>query len=49
MKMKDVRIEKLATTLLHHSVKLKKGQKVKIRGHYAAKPLNLQLVDEAMH
>lgn len=45
--MKDERIERLAKTLLHHSVKLKKGERVLIRGHYTAKALMEQLIDEA--
>ena len=37
--MKDVRIEKMAELLVNYSVTVQKGDKVKIRGEYAAAPL----------
>jgi aminopeptidase len=44
--MRDVRITKLATILLTHSVKVKKEEKVLIRGHLHTKPLITELVDQ---
>ncbi len=44
--MKDPRIEKLAKQLLTHSVRLEKGQKVLIEGHYITKPLLIELVNQ---
>jgi aminopeptidase len=37
--MKDIRVEKLADLLVRYSVAVQKGDKVKIRGDYAAAPL----------
>ncbi len=45
--MKDSRISKLAETLLQHSLRLKAGERVLIRGHQAAKPLLLELIEQA--
>ena len=42
----DPRIEKLARTLVHYSLKLKKGQLVKIQGEYASMPLITALFKE---
>lgn len=44
--MKDVRLKKLADTLLNHSVNLKAGERVLIRGHALAKPLLFELIDQ---
>ncbi|PYZ96975.1 aminopeptidase [Alteribacter lacisalsi] len=44
--MTDRRIEKLAGVLLDHSIKIKKGERVLIRGHYATKPLMTELIDQ---
>ena len=44
--MKDPRIKQLASQLLTHSVELKKGDKVWIQGHYIAKPLLIELVNQ---
>lgn len=45
--MSDLRIEKLAKTLLQHSVRLQKGEKVLLKGHFTAKPLLEELIDQA--
>ncbi|MGN7941891.1 aminopeptidase [Virgibacillus sp. 6R] len=45
--MRDERITKLATILLTHSVKIKKAEKVLIRGHLNTKPLITELIDQA--
>ncbi len=45
--MKDERVVKLASTLLNHSVELKKGQSVLIRGHLVAKPMLKELIKQA--
>ncbi len=45
--MKDERVVKLASTLLNHSVELKKGQSVLIRGHLAAKPMLKELIKQS--
>lgn len=45
--MKDPRITKLAKQLIHHSVRLQKGERVLIEGHYNTKPLLKELIDEA--
>ncbi|MDF2520141.1 MAG: hypothetical protein K0R84_769 [Clostridia bacterium] len=37
--MKDVRVEKLASVLLNHSLKVKAGENLVIRAYYNAKPL----------
>jgi len=44
--MKDARIVELATTLLTHSIGIKAGDKVLLRGHYVTKPLLLELVEQ---
>lgn len=44
--MRDERLNKLAKLLLTHSIKLKVGERVLIRGHYNAKPLMKELIDE---
>ncbi|MFJ7976815.1 aminopeptidase [Peribacillus sp. NPDC096379] len=44
--MRDERLNKLANVLLTHSIKLKAGERVLIRGHYNAKPLMKELIDE---
>ncbi|TMW70522.1 aminopeptidase [Alteribacter natronophilus] len=44
--MKDARIEKLAGVLLDHSIKINKGERVLIKGHYATKPLMTELIDQ---
>ncbi|MGE8080304.1 aminopeptidase [Peribacillus loiseleuriae] len=44
--MRDDRLNKLAKLLLTHSIKLKAGERVLIRGHYNAKPLMKELIDE---
>ncbi|MFJ5622649.1 aminopeptidase [Peribacillus loiseleuriae] len=44
--MRDERLNKLAKLLLTHSIKLKAGERVLIRGHYNAKPLMKELIDE---
>jgi aminopeptidase len=45
--VRDQRLVELAKMLLSHSVKLQKGEKVLIRGHYISKPLMKELVREA--
>lgn len=45
--MRDTRLVNLAKMLIHHSVKLKPKERVLIRGHYNAKPLMKELIDEA--
>jgi leucyl aminopeptidase (aminopeptidase T) len=42
--MIDARLKKLADNILSHSVALKKGERVMIRGPFAAKPLIMALV-----
>ena len=42
--MRDPRIQKIASQLLTHSVRLKKGEKLLIEGHSIAKPLLIELV-----
>ncbi|MGM0877029.1 MAG: aminopeptidase [Bacillota bacterium] len=44
--MRDDRITKLASILLTHSVKVKKAERVLIRGHLHTKPLITELVDQ---
>ncbi|MCK4462350.1 MAG: aminopeptidase, partial [candidate division Zixibacteria bacterium] len=44
----DPRVEKLARVLVHYSVKLKKGQLVKIAGEVAALPLIKAVFAEAV-
>lgn len=44
----DPRIERLAKLLVHYSLKLKKGQLVKIRGEVVALPLIQALYEEAL-
>jgi len=44
--MKDLRLEKLAKSLLNYSVEVKKGHHVRITGDYEAKPLLLELIRE---
>ncbi|QVK20034.1 aminopeptidase [Mycoplasmatota bacterium] len=44
--MKDLRLEKLAKSLLNYSVEVKEGHHVMIRGDYEAKPLLLELIRE---
>ena len=44
----DPRVERLAKLLVHYSLKLKKGQLLKIQGGYVAKPLMLALYEEAL-
>lgn len=44
--MGDERIRKLATVLLNHSVKVKKGERVLIRGHLNTKPLITEIIDQ---
>lgn len=45
--MRDERIAKLASILLSYSVKLKRAEKVLIRGHLTTKPLILELIELA--
>lgn len=45
--MRDERITKLATVLLNHSVKVKQGEKLLIKGHLNTKPLITELIDQA--
>lgn len=45
--MKDPRLIKLAKTLLHHSLRLKKGERVLLKGHLPAKPLLEELIEQA--
>lgn len=45
--MKDPRIDLVAKNLIHHSVKLKKGEKVLIQGSDVAAPLLKALIEEA--
>ena len=44
--MRDPRIQEIARQLLHHSVQLKKDEKVLIEGHYITKPLLIELVKQ---
>ncbi len=44
----DPRVKKLAKVLVHYSVKLKKGQLVRIQGEYAALPLITAVFEEAV-
>ena len=44
--MVDPRIKQLAKTILTHSVKLQRKQRVIIKGHANAKPLILELIDQ---
>lgn len=44
--MRDPRLERLAKTLLHYSVRAKKGEIVSIQGPIDAKPLILELLKE---
>ncbi|UCZ54128.1 aminopeptidase [Bacillus shivajii] len=44
--MSDSRIKKLATTLLDHSLKVKDGDKVLIKGHSVTKDLIVELIDQ---
>lgn len=44
--MRNTRLVNLAKVLIHHSVKLKPKERVLIRGHYNAKPLMKELIDE---
>ncbi len=44
--MGDNRIKKLASTLLDHSLKLKEGDKVLIKGHSSTKELMIELIDQ---
>ncbi len=44
--MKDPRLQKLASVLLDHSLKLKKGERVLIKGHHTTKPLIAELIDQ---
>ncbi|MCV9886031.1 aminopeptidase [Metabacillus halosaccharovorans] len=44
--MRDERIKKLAAVLLNHSVKVKKGERVLIRGHLNTKPLITEIIDQ---
>lgn len=44
--MADPRIKKLASTLLNHSIALKPMEHVLIRGHLAAKPLVIELIEQ---
>ncbi|MGV3487358.1 MAG: aminopeptidase [Tuberibacillus sp.] len=46
MTFRDDRIEKLAKTLVHHSLELKPKEKVLISAHTTAKPLVLSIVKE---
>ena len=41
--MTDPRVERLADILVDHSVELRSGDKVEIRGNYVAEPLMLAL------
>jgi aminopeptidase len=44
--MRDERLKALAKTLLHHSIKLQKGEKVVIKGQAVTKPLILELLEQ---
>ncbi|EIT84648.1 hypothetical protein A374_13190 [Fictibacillus macauensis ZFHKF-1] len=44
--MKDARVEKLAQTLVHHSLQLKEGERVLIRAQLTARPLVKALIEE---
>jgi len=46
--MKDIRLEKLAKSLINYSVKLKKGERVLIKSVFDAKPLVLEIVKEVL-
>lgn len=45
--MSDLRIKKLATILLEHSIRLQQGDRVLIKGHLPSKPLLEELIDQA--
>jgi aminopeptidase len=45
--MRDERVKELASVLLTHSVKVKKAEKVLIRGSIITKPLITELIDQA--
>ncbi len=45
--LKDIRIEKIAKSLLEYSVEIKKGERLLIRGYYQSKPLMLELIKQA--
>ncbi|MBM7097767.1 aminopeptidase [Bacillus sp. H-16] len=44
--MNDHRISQLADLLLDHSIGLKKGERILIKGHAASKPLMTELIDK---
>src|SRR5918992_4864766 len=46
--MRDVRIERLADILVDHSVQIKEGDLVEIRGTYVAEPLILALYERCL-
>ena len=44
--MRDERLKVLGKTLLHHSIKLQKGEKVVIKGQAVTKPLIIELIEQ---